>query len=414
VICPNNPDSYLAIHVGEGVIFPTVASHTVPPASDIIPRFQWTPGAFRGTQAYHQRVSRADLIRIGTPATVNSNCAIDEKESFRSSAPAFEKLGVQDHVWLHDESQIGVSGGQYVLAQYNRTNHRRGGTTLKNSILDDVRNQLYLARDVLNDISGVQVSFCTGVARRVPLRVLMADLMPIIAEITPHDQAMWNQLNDQEQAIQALRSCDLPAWFQALSSHQANFIDQLVGKVLLMLEPTGVNEGGDELTLAWVYQRPPYRCFKMATNSKQNSWMRVLTDSSDCATFAYIITSCLETNNINCRGPSPCWHSTAPLLEIAVLRHNLQPSIPLGPLEHKKTYFFKKMDSLLQVAVERQPGSSAVSLYVSPSSIPAKFRQRLYNMERMRSQVSRIRERRESDKPGAEAVTILTKADLRT
>jgi hypothetical protein len=68
--------------------------------------------------------------------------------------------------------------------------------------------------------------------------------------------------------------------------------------------------------------------------------------------------------------------------------------------KHKKTYFFKKMDSLLQVAVERQPGSSAVSLCVSPSAIPANFRQRLYNMERMRSQVSRIRERRESDEPG--------------
>jgi hypothetical protein len=142
--------------------------------------------------------------------------------------------------------------------------------------------------------------------------------------------------------------------------------------------------------------------------------MCVLTDSSDCATFAYITTNCLETNTIKCRGPAPRWNSIAPLLETAVLRHNLHPSIPLGPLEHRKTYFFKKMDSLLQVAVERQPGSNDVSLYVSPSSIPAKIRKRLKEFEqRMHTPVSRIRERRESDEPGAEAVTILTKLDLR-
>jgi hypothetical protein len=148
-------------------------------------------------------------------------------------------------------------------------------------------------------------------------------------------------------------------------------------------------------------------------STKRNSWVCVLTDSGDCATFAYITTNCLETNTIKCRGPAPRWNSIAPLLETAVLRHNLQPSIPLGPLEHRKTYFLKKMDSLLQVVVERQPGSNNISLYVSPSSIPAKFRQRLYNLERMRNQVSRIRERRESDEPGAEAVTIPTKLDLR-
>jgi hypothetical protein len=412
VISPDDPDSYLGIQVGGGTIFSVASAYTVTSSSKPIPRFHWTPGAIRSMQADHQRVLKADLIRIGTIATVNSSCAIDERESFNSSTPAFEKLGIQDTVWLHDESQIGISGGQYVLAQYNRTKHRRAGTTLKTSMLDDVRNQFYLARDVLNDLSGVQVSFCTGVARRVPLRVLMADLMPIVAEITPHDQAIWAQLNDKEQGIQALRSGALTDWFKTLSPDQANFIDQLIGKVLLMLERTGVNEEGNELTVAWIYRRPPYRCFKIPTSSKPNSWMRVLADSSDCATFAYITINCLETNTIKCRGPSPRWHSTTPLLETAVLRHNLQPSIPLGPLEHKKTYFFKKMDSLLQVAVERQPGSSNVSLYVSPSSIPARFRQRLYNLERLRNQVSRIRERRESDEPGAEAVTILTKSDL--
>jgi len=76
-------------------------------------------------------------------------------------------------------------------------------------------------------------------------------------------------------------------------------------------------------------------------------------------------------------------------------------------------YFFKKMDSLLQVTVEKQSVDGPVSLYISPSSIPAKFRQRLYNLERMRNQVSRIRERREFGELGAEAVAICTKAETK-
>jgi hypothetical protein len=52
-------------------------------------------------------------------------------------------------------------------------------------MLDDVRHKSYLARHMLNSLSGVQVSFCTGVARRVPLRVLIADLVPIIAAEYP-------------------------------------------------------------------------------------------------------------------------------------------------------------------------------------------------------------------------------------
>jgi hypothetical protein len=71
------------------------------------------------------------------------------------------------------------------------------------------------------------------------------------------------------------------------------------------------------------------------------------------------------------------------------------------------------MDTLLQVTVEKQLANDPISLYVSPSSIPARFRQRLYNMGKMRYQVSRIRERWESGEVGAENVAICTKVEAR-
>jgi hypothetical protein len=332
-VLPENPDRYFAIQIGGGIISPTLHAPNISRPNDCEPRFHWELGVVRSKQAYDKSYAKTDPMRIGTPATVNRNCVIDERACWNSSTPAFEILGVNESFWTYDESQTGLSAGQYALLQHNRTKHNIRGTTLKSRMLDDVHNKSYLARDILNDLSGVQVSFCTGVARRVALRELMADVMPTIAAVFPQDKVIWEQLNDQDQAIQAFHSASLPDWFKTLPHNHAEFLDQLVGRVLSILQPTGVNEEGNELTVAWIYQRPPYRCFKIPTNSKPNSWMCVLTDSSDCATFAYITTNCLETNTIKWRGPSPRWHSTAPLLETAVLRHNLQPSIPLGPLE---------------------------------------------------------------------------------
>jgi hypothetical protein len=371
--------------------------------------FHWTSGG--GLPNYDQSFKKSQCIRVGALVTLNESCSIDEGHCWRSSAPAFEMLGVQDNVWRHDESQYGGQAGQYVLLQYNRTKHKIPGTTLKTVVLRGIQSEAYLAHNNLNDLWGVQVSFCTGVARRVPLRLLMADLMPIVAETVPDSKNIWKELNDKHNAIKAFQSDTVFAWFDTLKPHQKVFLDQLMRTILLVLEPTGINEEGTELTVAWIYQFPPYRCFRVSCNDKKNSWMRVLADSSDCATFAYIVTHCLESSTVKCRGPCTHWQSTAPLLETAVLRHNMQPSQPLGPLEHKKMYFFKKMDSLLQVTVEKQTRDGPVSLYVSPSSIPAKFRQRLYNLERMRNQVSRIRERREWDEIGAEAVAITAKAE---
>jgi hypothetical protein len=393
------------------VISPTELSHDITLSSDSIPRFHWKAGTVRGMPTYHlQRFPKAGLICIGTLAAVNSNCTVDENSSYSSSTSAFGYLGVRDSHWVHDETSIGLQSGQYIMATYARTKHRRDGTTLKFRMLDDVETQSYLVKDILNDLSGVQVSFCTGVARRVPLRLLLADLMPIIAQVTPKVQAMWMQLNDQQQATQALRSGTFPDWFLTLSSSDQEFINQLMINVLQRLEPTGVHEGSNELIVAWIHQRP-YKCVKIPFSDRTNSWMRVLADSGDCATFAYITTDCLETDAIRCRSASS-WHNTFPLLETAVLRHNLQPSIPLGPLEHDRTYFFLKEERLLHVTVRKEPGSSTVSLYVAPSGTPPNIWRRLRILERTRKEASRIRERRESDELGSEAVTILTKSNL--
>ncbi|OAL55288.1 hypothetical protein IQ07DRAFT_595009 [Pyrenochaeta sp. DS3sAY3a] len=399
--------SYFAIQMCGGVIAPVAPKRRARSGEKL---FHWSSGSDPTT--YEVLIPIEERIRIGAFVTINLNCAPEERLCWQSSTPAFEALGVQNNFWIHDETQVGGQAGQYALLQYNHTSHKIPGITLKTLFLRSIQNQPHLAREVLNTFWGVQVSFCTGVAQRVPLRMLMIDLMPKVAETMLEGKKKWNEINAGDRVIVAFQSDTTLEWIEKLDPPQSNFIDQLMCKILQVLAPTGIDEEGNELTVAWVYQRTPYRCFKVSCKERQNSWLRVLADSIDCATFAYIVIRCLETTQVKCRGPLPCWRSTAPILETAVLRHNLQPGQPLSPLEHKKIYFFRKMDTLLQVTVERQLANDPVRLYISPSSIPAKFRQRLYRMKTMQNQFSRIRERRESGEVGAENVAIFTKVQV--
>ncbi|PVI05180.1 hypothetical protein DM02DRAFT_624212 [Periconia macrospinosa] len=295
-------------------------------------------------------------IRIGAIVSENPQCSIDVSESWSHSQVAFEYLGTQDSCWVHDESQVGAQAGQYVLLQYNRTRHKKPGKTLKQLILEyDERMIIY----VLDNLWGLQVSFCTGVARRVPLRLLIADLLPVFATNLPDSRYPWEKLNLKHKILDSLQNCDFQKHFSALPEDVMSYLRRVIRRILMTLQPTGVDSEGKYLMVAWPYGCPPYGCFKIPCHDKQSSWVRVLADSTDCATFAYITTSCLETHTVKCRGPKPLWHNTSPVLETAIIRHNEKPSEPLGPLEHKKLYFFKKMDDMLQVTVERtQNGGS--------------------------------------------------------
>ncbi|KAK6341518.1 hypothetical protein TWF696_008590 [Orbilia brochopaga] len=173
--------------------------------------------------------------------------------------------------------------------------------------------------------------------------------------------------------------------------------------------PTGIDPEGKFLSVAWLHPQDdgPPQCLRIPCNDRKNSWVHVLADSEDCATFAYISTNCLVTPEVQCRGPSPLWHNTTPLLETAVFQHNENPSQPLSQLDSNRVYFFKKMDTLLKVAVNRQTPSGSVTLIVGQSSIPPKIARRLYVMEKHRW--VRIREKQRSSENGVERVTVLAK-----
>jgi hypothetical protein len=341
-------------------------------------------------------------ICIGSLVTINSYCNINERECWERSACAFENLDVHDDFWTYDESQTGFQAGNYVLLQANITKHRLSGKTLKKVILEWETEMLIPA---LNCLWGLQVSFCTGVTKRVPLRELIADVLPTFANTFIRERARWVELEEQYHILDAFRKDDFQGWLTNLPPKLYSYVIRVVRRIIRTLQSTGIDPEGRYLSVAWPYDSPPFRCFRISCHDRENSWARVLADSEDSATFAYISTKCLVTNRVQCQGPSPHWRSTTPLLETAIIRHNGNYT---GSLETKRTHFFKKPDSLLKVMVERQGDSGAITLLVAPITVPARVQQRLYRFDIMRRTWTQLRERqRESEH--AEHVAVLTK-----
>ncbi len=55
----------------------------------------------------------------------------------------------------------------------------------------------------------------------------------------------------------------------------------------------------------------PVQCFKIPCR-RENHWTRIVADSEELATFAYVTTDCLETDAVKCRGLDASWaNSTA-------------------------------------------------------------------------------------------------------
>nr|WHF58366.1 hypothetical protein [Aspergillus sp.] len=371
-------------------------------ANENSPKYHWSPvSTIQNPPAFFNPQSK---ICVGSLVAVNPDCSIDEQECWEKSNCALTNLGVQGDFWRYDETQIGGQAGEYFLLQAHITRHRVQGTTLKQVILEWEPEMLIPA---LNCLWGLQVSFCTGVTKRVPLRELMADLLPTFARVFARQQALWDELVGRYNILEAFRADTLGDWLAQIPPEMYSHVICLVRSILSALKSTGIDPAGNYLSVAWPYDNPPFRCFRISCNDKANSWTRVLADSEDCATFAYISSKCLVTASLNCQGPWPSWRSTTPLLGTAIIRYSNGPVDASDPLPIKGKYFFKKPDSLLRVALEQTTG--ALTLCVAPSSVPERMRQRLrrYGPSVGRDRWIQLRERQQLSER-AEHVAVLT------
>lgn len=374
-----------AIGLGDGIIWPSDLENNKFHWSQHVPHDVLLPGV----------LEPCSKMVIGTPVTVNENCRINEQQCWQNSSTCLESLGPYPAGWEQAERQYGIQAGSYIILQANQTWLKRRGQTLKHHRLQQEDATLI---PFLEDLWGVQVSFCTGVARRVPLREMVADLLPVFANFnitSQNEKGMWEELQSHHSVADAFRVTGVRDWLINLPPDFHQLVLRMIRRIFSILVHTGVDRDGKYLRVAWPHERDIFRCFKVPCNKKENSWTHVLADSEDCATFAYISSKCFETERFRCSGGNASWRNTIPLLQTAVVLPSITPAGLAVALQHNATHFFQKLDSLFFVTVLRPNGSGTANLVTAPSSIPLGFRQRLYttfkNEDRKRQ--ARLREK---------------------
>ena len=353
-------------------------------------------------------------ILIAATVTENPHCVRDEFEWWTksSSCSEFQDLGTHHAHWTQAERQLMGQGGQYVVVGANVVWNRVQAFTLKQRKLEAADNELV---PFLDDPFGVQVSLCTGVSRRVTLRAMLADLMPVFAKasIEPEQIAAWTALQDIHKILGVLRdgTRNIKDWLIALpDSSLREYAMTLVRDILKILQHTGFNPDTKLLKIAWPHESDLRKCFQIPCKDEA-AWLRFFADSNDCVTFAYITTKCLETDSIKCRGSTTPWGNVITVLETAVVCLSTpRPEVQVNTapkLQHKMVYFFRKSEGKFYVQAEQSLPAGPMRLVLCSSISPSKVQARVREMFNVREkQPICLRERRAMEALMAESVAV--------
>lgn len=375
-----------AIRIGGGYISISDTADT---------EFHWSKNA-SSVPPRQGNLAMTTKVLIGSLVSVNGDCLLDENLCRAGSEDRgmLRHVGTHTPAWTREEQQIGIQVGQYVVVQANAAYHKYPGRTLKQYRLEQGEPELF---SFLEDRWAVQVSLCTGVARRVPLRQMVAELLPVFANNLTNcdDVSNWESLRADHGIVNAFHGTKLQEWLRRLSASHHNFILRIVRHILHVLSESGLDREGKYFLVSWPFSGDVYQCLEINLGHQQSSWVQIIADSEDCATFAYASPHCLETADYPCRGAdSCCWRSTVPLLETAVTicvdEGLVTPPPAIGRLVHQGTYYFKTFGSVHVVKVEQPDPTTIAKLVRKQYKLPGKMMHRLYSRTQL---AKRIRER---------------------
>lgn len=169
------------------------------------------------------------------------------------------------------------------------------GRCLKTTLLE--RWQILPDFRMLLQPWGLQISFCTGVARRVPIKDLFEE--PIFSYIDSLSLPDWDGMKTNvRQAFNGV--LDFLTYTKGLQGPQRECLFKFITFVLEILKDTGVDPTGKQLKLFWPHEDSCSYAISLQC-SKHNFWARLLKDSPSCATFATITNVCFQAPGHDCK-----------------------------------------------------------------------------------------------------------------
>ncbi|KAH0166761.1 hypothetical protein KCU67_g4169, partial [Aureobasidium melanogenum] len=383
--------------------------------------FHWAQGTPKHTDflARHACISCHDAILVGSSSQINQDCPLNL--SLRNK-PVAERtigrlkttskhhcLGTFGKYWTMREIQCGAQAGQYAVVGVNATWVKSDSQTLKMQI---VSKDLDL--DFLEAPWGLIISICTGVAKRVPLREVIAEtVVPIIAAWAKKPDE-WEQLfTDGDGIVEELSKSTFRKWYEALQKAQREAAIEILEYVLSQICLTGFNNTG-ELVVACPTYGDANSCLHV--RYEKNIWTTILKDSEDCATFACFTAKCIQTEDRKCRNSDqPTWEDEIPVLVTSVCQYQWLKTNGWSKILQKKSLQYGKNywmgcigDERRFIASQYPHPSGPTLLKISKSMCPDFFFRRAWGKpDRMRAHYIKLQERRMIDEEAAEDVFVL-------
>ena len=280
-----NLDLCLAIAIGGGLVTPTPGSIT---------KFHWSQDYYlKNTQCF----SREQTMTIGQ-LEKNPYCTRDSATLLRGVSPYLHHLGTCRPYWELSEAEVGIQTGQYLNLTGTMTLDKRPGVPLKQHLLANLQVHLW---DALERPYGIQISECTGLVKRVPLRIVLADTLSPFVESQRPLPSRWVELKDVHDILQALQASTFKSWYDSLPDKElrASVFD-ILSRQMVALRPTGVDNEKKYLVVAWWSVTTLGACVWLDLHHRANVWARILEDDFDTATFAYVAQECLQSPRQRC------------------------------------------------------------------------------------------------------------------
>jgi hypothetical protein len=240
-----------------------------------------------------------DLLLIGTHFRENRHCRYSLNDFERDYGYEMGVLGSENSGWEPDSRSVGLSFSHIIGIAVQGTVKKRPQTSLKQLIIDKWTNNPRRANPgVLNQLLGVEISHCTGNARRVRIKDLI--LMDTVGSVLERQSPGWSTLTWGAAFLQALKSTDDDAVFDVWQRHydKRPEMADLVCGVLEVLGKTG--RGCDGFTAGFLNNQQER---SVIFDYRRNDWSCILQDSPLMAVYAVINGKCFE-----CHTPD---HSTS-------------------------------------------------------------------------------------------------------
>jgi hypothetical protein len=356
---PNETDKIKQYNVSKGVICPVGGKQNAAVEGAIRCHwFSWVsfymrrlPNILKSSES--TLLDSSDLLLIGAGFRENLECKYTLEDFEEDYDDRIAVIGTTPESWRTESRSLALGFSKMFGVVVTGTQKKIPQTTLKQHILDTWSNKPTRANPgMLNLYVGLEISHCTGNARRVSVKevLLMKKVQPLLERQHPG----WSQTTWGKHFLRALNTTDPQAIFRAWKDCHKDraSIAELVCCVLEVLDTTGY--ANDRFT-AGVFNNNQESA--VALDHQANDWTVLLKDSHLMATFAVANEICLECHTPN-HSTATCSSYKSPSVlqtQIAVEKPSGYDRIKLNPYSE----ILKKIDS----------GSAYINLYALESRL---------------------------------------------